>query len=115
MEKKNKSGHGGARPGAGRKPGSGNKIQFQTILNEIELATGRNYAEQLAENYAGAISRADWTKVENYDRAFLNKVVADKLEVETIEGEDAVNAKAVAFAEALQALAGKKLWNLVNK
>lgn len=111
MEKKNARGWGGARSGAGRKPGSGNKIQFQTILNEIERATGRSYAEQLAENYAGAINRSDWSKVENYDRAFLNKVVADKLEVESSATEDAVTAKAEAFAAALMTLtqAGQKI------
>lgn len=105
MEKNKKTnGHGGARKGAGRPTGSGNKIQFQTILNEIERVTGRSYAEQLAENYAGAIQRSDWSKVENYDRAFLNKVVADKLEVESTTAEDAVTAKAEAFAAALVAL-----------
>lgn len=105
-QKKNNNGHGGARKGAGRPVGSGNKIQFQTILNEIENATGRNYAEQLALNYAAAIQREDWSKVENYDRAFLNKVVADKLEVETTLSEDVVAARAEAFAQALADIAG---------
>lgn len=104
MEKKKSSGHGGARPGAGRPTGSGNKIRLEDLLGEIELQAGMPYAERLATNYVGAINRADWSKVENYDRAFLNKVVADKLEVENTEPEDVVAARATAFAEALTAL-----------
>jgi len=105
MEKKKNNGHGGARPGAGRKPGSGNKIRLEDLLGEIEHQVGMTYAERLAMNYSGAINRADWSKVENYDRAFLNKVVADKVEVETVESDDHVAAKAQAFAEALTSLA----------
>ena len=111
MEKNKTTGHGGARPGAGRKPGSGNKIRLEDLLGEIEHQAGMSYAERLATNYVGAINRADWSKVENYDRAFLNKVVADKVEVETVESEDAVAAKAAAFSEAIAALTqvkGKK-------
>jgi hypothetical protein len=104
MEKKKNNGHGGARPGAGRKPGSGNKIRLEDLLTEIEHQAGMSYAQRLDTNYVGAINRADWSKVENYDRAFLNKVVADKVEVESTTSEDAVQAKAEAFAEALVAL-----------
>lgn len=105
MEKNKTNGHGGARPGAGRKPGSGNKIRLEDLLGEIETQAGMPYAERLALNYVGAINRSDWSKVENYDRAFLNKVVADKVELETVESADAVEAKAQAFAEALATLA----------
>jgi hypothetical protein len=104
MEKNKTSNRGGARPGAGRPLGSGNKIRLEDLLKEIETQAGMSYAERLATNYMGAINRSDWSKVENYDRAFLNKVVADKVEVETLESEDAVQAKAEAFAEAIAAL-----------
>lgn len=95
---------GGARAGAGRKKGSTNKVRLEDLLLEIENAVGLTYAEQLAQNYASAINRSDWSKVSEYDRAFLNKVVADKQEVEVVESEDAVQAKAQAFSEALIAL-----------
>jgi len=104
-KKKNSNGHGGARSGAGRPKGSGNKIRLEDLLGEIETATSMTYAERLALNYAGAIGRSDWSRVENYDRAFLNKIVADKQEITEVEGEDAVKAKAEAFAEALKTLA----------
>ena len=104
MNQLNKSGWGGARPGAGRPKGSGNKVRIEDLLAEIENATGVTYAEQLASNYASAIGREDWTKVGECDRAFLNKIVADKTEIEVVESEDAVLAKQQAFAEALTAL-----------
>ena len=101
--------YGGARAGAGRPKGTGNKIRLEDLLDSIEVKVGRSYAEQLAENYAGAVQRSDWARVENYDRAFLNKVVADKQEVTTVEGPDAVEQRAQAFAEALKALVNKNM------
>ena len=98
---------GGARPGSGRPKGSTNKIKMEDLLAKIELHTGLDYAEQLATNYANAIGRSDWRMVNDYDKAFLNKVVADKSEVEIVNTEDAIEARATAFAEALAALSKK--------
>jgi len=102
---------GGARVGAGRPRGSTNKITMDNLLQNLDGHLGRSYAEQIAINYSQAISRADWSGVRDYDRVLLGKVVADKLEVETTTTEDAVAAKATAFAEALVALthAGQKI------
>lgn len=111
MEQNNKRyavkspGRGGARAGAGRPKGSTNKITMDNILQSLDQHLGVSYAEQIAMNYSSALNRADWAGVRDYDKVLLGKVVADKLEVETVEGEDAVNAKAQAFQEALQALA----------
>jgi hypothetical protein len=96
--------NGGARPGAGRPKGSTNKITMDNLLQSLDHHLGRSYAEQIAINYTTAIDRADWSGVRDYDRVLLGKVVADKLEVETTTTEDAVQAKATAFAEALVAL-----------
>jgi hypothetical protein len=96
--------NGGARPGAGRPRGSTNKITMDNLLQSLDQHLGRSYAEQIAINYTRAIDRADWSGVRDYDRVLLGKVVADKLEVETHTTEDAVAAKASAFAEALVAL-----------
>jgi hypothetical protein len=100
-----KSNHGGARPGAGRKPGSGNKVRLEGLMMDVELAANMPYTKRLAINYVHAINREDWARVENYDRAFLNKLVSDKTEVEVVESADAVAAKHVAFQEALAKLA----------
>lgn len=99
---------GGARPNAGRKKGQTTKITVESLMANIELTTGKSYAEVLAHNYAGAISRSDWNGVRDYDKAFMNKLVSDKVEVTTTETEDAVVAKQRAFAEAIAQIAGIK-------
>lgn len=96
---------GGARAGSGRPKGSTNKVKMEDLLANIEMKTGVPYAEQLANNYADAIQREDWRMVNDYDKAFLNKVVADKSEVEIINPEDTIAARALAFSEALSSLA----------
>jgi hypothetical protein len=93
---------GGKRPGQGRPKGSGHKIRLEDLLDSIEKATKMPYAERLALNYAGAIVREDWTKVEIYDRAFLNKVVADKQEIEITDSSETVVNKEAAFLKAIE-------------
>ena len=116
MEKQKKPGQhyavkspsrGGARAGAGRPKGSTNKITMDNLLASLDTRLGQSYAEQIASNYVAAIQREDWSGVRDYDRVLLGKIVADKLEVETTESEDAVEAKRQAFLEAIQDLAGK--------
>jgi hypothetical protein len=96
---------GGARPGAGRPKGSTNKMTMEGLLASLDHALGRSYAEQIAINYATALDRSDWSGVRDYDKVLLGKVVADKTEVTTVEGEDAIQQRADAFAEALATLA----------
>jgi hypothetical protein len=95
---------GGARPNAGRKPGSTTKITVESLMAEIELHAGRTYAEVLAHNYVGAISRSDWNGVRDYDKAFMNKLIAERLEVAVDSTEDAIAARQTAFAAALARL-----------
>lgn len=97
---------GGARPGAGRPKGSTTKVSLDDLMKNIELVTGKTYGEILAHNYAGAMSRSDWNGVRDYDKAFMNKLLADKTEVTTIDSEDAVQAKQQAFAEAIRQITG---------
>ena len=98
--------HGGARPGAGRPKGSGNKVRLEDLMADVEQAAHMPYTKRLAINYVAAINREDWTRVGEYDRAFLNKLVADKAELEVTDSADAVAAKALAFQEAIAKLAG---------
>ena len=97
---------GGARPGAGRPRGSTTKVTLDDLLKNIELVTGKTYGEILAHNYAGAMSRSDWNGVRDYDKAFMNKLLADKTEVTNIDSEDAVAEKQAAFAEAIRQITG---------
>lgn len=97
-------GRGGARPGSGRPKGSGNKIKIEDLIDSIEQRAGVPFTEQIATNYVGAILREDWARVENYDKALLNKIVADKNEITVEEVGDVIDAKKEAFKEAILAL-----------
>jgi hypothetical protein len=99
------SSRGGARVGAGRPKGSTNKITMESLIASLDGRLGKSYADQVADNYVTALGREDWNGVRDYDRFLLGKVVADKIEVETTEAEDAITAKTEAFTEALKALA----------
>lgn len=76
---------------------------------DVELAANMPYTQRVAINYVSAITREDWARVENYDRAFLNKLVADKSEVEVTDSADGVAAKATAFQEALAKLVSSEV------
>jgi hypothetical protein len=77
---------------------------MEDLLEKIQTYTGKDYAEQLASNYSAAIDREYWRMVNDYDKAFLNKVVADKSEVEILSPEDTIEARAQVFAEALASM-----------
>lgn len=106
MEKKTKTGHGGARPGAGRPKGSTNAVTVQGLLGAIDTAAGRPYIELLAEDFTHAREN-DRQLAQKYHHLIMSKVAATLTQVETVEGEDAVQARADAFAEALATLATK--------
>ena len=95
---------GGARPGAGRPKGTSPRYTLEDLVNQVETHVGMSFAERVAINYANAINRGDHNGVRDYDKILLGKMVADKQEVTTVEGPDAVEQRAQAFAEALQAL-----------
>jgi len=105
---KKSSGWGGPRKGAGRPKGTGNKIDLLDLMSDLEAETQMPFTRRLAINYQMAITRNDWARVENYDRAFLNKIVSDKQEVEIVETADTITAKRLAFAEALAGLVSKQ-------
>jgi hypothetical protein len=53
-----------------------------------------------------AIQRSDWGGVRDYDKAFMNKMIADKQEVTTVESTEAIEQKQAAFAEAIRQITG---------
>lgn len=97
-------GRGGAREGSGRPRGSTNKIRLEDLLNSIESETGQSFEIQLAQNYSSAIQREDWGKVMEYDKVFLNKIVADKNEVAIQDSEDTIELRRQAFLSAIETL-----------
>ena len=97
---------GGARKGGGRPKGSTTKIKIEDLMAQIELQSGESYDQLLARNYVSAISRSDWGGVRDYDKAFMNKMIADKSEITTVESSDAVAQKQAAFADAIRQITG---------
>lgn len=76
-----KKGRGGARPGGGRKQGSTNKLSAQNLLQEI-AKRDKPFAIGLAEDYHNARLSGDTHLIVKYQQMILNKVVADKVDVD---------------------------------
>jgi len=71
---------GGVREGAGRPLGSKQKLSGAALLEALEDTLGVPYSVQLANNYLNALA-TDRGLVAKYDQLFLNKVVADKVDI----------------------------------
>lgn len=76
-----KKGRGGKRPGGGRKLGSTNKLTAQRLLQEI-AKIDKPFAIGLAEDYHNARLSGDKHLIMKYQNMILNKVVADKVDVD---------------------------------
>jgi hypothetical protein len=72
---------GGARVGGGRRKGSTQKLSAQTILAAIE-DKDKPFAEGFAEDYHNARMGDDKHLLQKYQSMILNKVVADKQEID---------------------------------
>jgi hypothetical protein len=106
-KKKNSTGHGGAREGAGRPKGSTNAITIAGLLGAIDNHTGRPYIELLAEDFAHARTN-DRNLAQKYHHLIMNKVSATLTSVEVTDSAESVETKRAAFAEAIAAIAGIK-------
>lgn len=73
--------HGGRRLGGGRRQGSTNKLSAQNLLKEI-AKKDKPFAIGLAEDYHNARLSGDKHLVVKYQQMILNKVVADKVDVD---------------------------------
>lgn len=96
-----KSNWGGARPGAGRPPGSLSKISAKLLLESIDERCGKPFAEQLAINYTRAIEENNNMLVAKYDQMFLDKLVADKSQVDITSDGQAISAPTIQFIAAV--------------
>ena len=100
--------HGGKRTSAGRKPGSKQILSVNSILEALENQTGgREYADILISDFLQARDRADHQLIMKYHQLILQKVLVTVSRIELTENQDAVEAKKLAFAEALAKLATK--------
>ena len=101
------SSRGGARPNAGRKKGMPNKISAATILEQVQLQLGRPFEEQLVNNYMNCLGNQDLNMIHQYDKLFLSKVIADKVEVDMRVTEDQLEQKKQAFIDAMNTLSAR--------
>ena len=108
MEKEKISSRGGARSGAGRPKGSGNKITAQDLIDAAQQVVGKPFVISLMEGYAKSIDENNNKVRVMYERMVLDKIVADRQQVEVVENDDALEAKRLAFAEALAQIAVRK-------
>ena len=84
----------------GRPKGSLSKFTPASLLKAIETTVGKPFVQSLAEGYKDSIDRGDHKTRYLYEKAILDKVVADKVSVEVDDGAT-MESKMQAFAQAL--------------
>ena len=108
-EKKSKGRRGGARPNAGRPKGGKNLLSVAGLLDQVyKQSKGQDYEELLVQDFLEARDSHNKELLLKYHNLILNKVMSSLAKIEVNEGEDAVEAKKLAFAEALAKLTGVK-------
>ena len=98
---------GGARPGAGRKKDGRNQLSVGGLLEMLEIkAGGKPYEELLVNDFLLARQNNDSQLIIKYHNLILNKVMTNMAKIEVTDSSDTIEAKKVAFAEALAKLTG---------
>ena len=104
-----KTQHGGARAGAGRPKGTGNRITAKELLDECQRIIGKPFAVSLLEGYRDSITDGD-TKLRNtYEKIILDKVASTILDVEVEDNSTLSTEKQTALLAALKSI------NNINK
>jgi hypothetical protein len=102
-------GRGGAKPGAGRPKGSTEQVTIAGLLQTLkDQSNGKNYEQLLVEDFLQARNRGDTQLTVKYHNLILNKVMIAMAKVEVTDSQENIEAKQVAFAEALAKLTGIK-------
>jgi hypothetical protein len=96
-------------PAEDRRPGrpknSHSRLTIDRLLNSIELTAGASFALLIAQGYHDAILSGDRRLRLEYERMLLAKLVADKVDIAVTESEDSIQAKKIAFQEAVRRFA----------
>jgi len=103
-EPEKNTGHGGAREGAGRKPGSTQKLTAKDLLAQCEITVGRPFAVSLMEGYRDSILAGDSKTRVTYEKIIVDKVATTMFDVEVEDRGDSVSAKETAFLEAIKSV-----------
>lgn len=100
---------GGARPNAGRPKGSTEQVTIDGLLTAIkQKANGANYEEILVEDFLKARQNNDSQLTVKYHNLILNKVMVHMAKIEVTDSQESIEAKQLAFSEALAKLTGIK-------
>jgi hypothetical protein len=96
---------GGARAGAGRKKDGRNQLSVGGLLEMLEVkAGGKPYEELLVTDFLQARHNNDSQLVIKYHNLILNTVMTNMAKIEVTDSSEAIEAKKVAFADALAKL-----------
>jgi len=110
MEKKivtEKKKNGGARPGAGRPKGGKNQVSIAGLMEALaKKEPNREYEDILMEDFLEARKNKDSQLVIKYHNLILNKVMTHVAKIEVTDSQETINAKQMAFSEALAKLTG---------
>ena len=100
---------GGAKPGAGRPKGGTNQVSVSSLLESLEKKTnGKRYEEILMEDFIKARTNNDSQLVIKYHNLILNKLMTHITKIEVTDSQETIDAKQLAFSEALAKLTGIK-------
>ena len=109
QEQPKKKGKGGARPGSGRPKGGTNAVSINGLLEALDKRQpGARYEDILMEDFLKARQNNDTQLVIKYHNLILNKVMTHVHKIEVTDSQEAIDAKQLAFAEALSKLTGIK-------
>jgi|TARA_R110000751_G_C13477646_1_gene447417 hypothetical protein len=98
---------GGARPGAGRPKGARDQVSIQSLLEALNDQTGGlDYESLLVADFLQCRMQNDKQTTLKYHNLILNKVMNSLTKIEVTDSKEAIEAKQVAFAEALAKLTG---------
>jgi hypothetical protein len=98
-------GRGGAKPGAGRPKGSTEQVTIGGLLATLKAqSNGKNYEDLLVEDFLKARNNNDSQLTVKYHNLILNKVMNTIAKIEVTDSQDQIEAKKLAFAEALAKL-----------
>lgn len=102
-----KKGRGGARAGAGRKKDGRNQLSVGELLETLQSkAGGKSYEDLLVSDFLQARQANDTQLILKYHNLILNKVMTNMAKIEVTDSAEAIEAKKVAFADALAKLTG---------
>ena len=107
VEEKPKKARGGPRPGSGRPKGGTNSVSINGLLEALDKkAPGKKYEDILMEDFLSARQNNDSQLVIKYHNLILNKVMTHVHKIEVTDSQEAIDAKQLAFTEALAKLTG---------